>query len=68
MKKIHKIKNYIKKSDRQIELEKMIENWNKFVKNFNNTYTEKESMIQTDSRLNQNSNSFTNNEFPQSYT
>lgn len=66
MKKIHKIKNYIKKSDHQIELEKIIENWNKFVKNFNNKYTEKESVIQTDSRLNQISNSFTNNEFPQS--
>lgn len=68
MKKIQKIKNYIKKSDHQIELEKMIENWGKFVKNFNNIYTEKESVIQTDSTLNQISNSFTNNEFPQSYT
>jgi hypothetical protein len=68
MKKIQNIKNYIKKSDHQIELEKMIENWGKFVKNFNNIYTEKESVIQTDSRLNQISNSFTNNEFPQSYT
>lgn len=29
MKKIQKIKNYIKKSDYQIELEKMIENWEK---------------------------------------
>lgn len=68
MKKILKIKNYIKKSDYQIELEKMMESWKKFVKNFNNKYTEKESVIQTDSRLNQISNSFTNNEFPQSYT
>lgn len=67
MKKINKIKNYIKKSDHQIELEKMMESWKKFVKNFNNKYTEKESVIQTDSRLNQISNSFTNNEFPQSY-
>jgi hypothetical protein len=66
MKKIQKIKNYIKKSDHQIELEKMIENWGKFVKNFNNIYTEKESVIQTDSRLNQISNSFTNKVFPQS--
>lgn len=56
MKKINKIKNYIKKSDHQIELEKMMENWNKFVKNFNNKYIEKESVIQTDSRLNQISN------------
>ena len=67
MKKIQKIKNYIKKSDYQIELEKMIENWEKIVINFNNKYIEKESAIQTDSRLNQISNSFTNNEFPQSY-
>lgn len=56
MKKINKIKNYIKKSDHQIELEKMMESWKKFVKSFNNKYTEKESVIQTDSRLNQISN------------